>query len=191
MKLFIASDLHGSAYYCKKMIDALEVECADRLILLGDLLYHGPRNDLPKEERKRFFMKAIENENKLAEYNYAIELLNSGNVDEAKEYLEKSGLHGHAEAYMKLAELVVPEAGEHYYNYSKIDVTLLPQKYHQQEFDYYKKASELGNLKAMVYVGIAYKQGYVVSRDYDVAYNYFAKAVELGDEFYASYYFTL
>ena len=61
-------------------------------------------------------------------------------------------------------------------------------KYHQQEFEYYKKASELGDLKAMVYVGIAYKQGYVVNRDYEMAYNHFAKAVELGDEYYASYY---
>ena len=44
----IASDLHGSAYYCKKMVEAFEREGADRLFLLGDLLYHGPRNDLPE-----------------------------------------------------------------------------------------------------------------------------------------------
>lgn len=49
MKLMIASDIHGSAYYCKKMIKAFKREKADRLLLLGDLLYHGPRNDLPKE----------------------------------------------------------------------------------------------------------------------------------------------
>ncbi len=49
MKYMIASDIHGSAYYCKKMIEAMEQENADRLILLGDLLYHGPRNDLPRE----------------------------------------------------------------------------------------------------------------------------------------------
>ena len=49
MKLMIASDLHGSAYYCKKMLDCYEKERADRLILLGDLLYHGPRNDLPRD----------------------------------------------------------------------------------------------------------------------------------------------
>lgn len=49
MKLMIASDIHGSAYYCKKMLEAFEQEQADRLLLLGDLLYHGPRNDLPKE----------------------------------------------------------------------------------------------------------------------------------------------
>jgi len=48
MKLFIASDIHGSAFYCKKMLQAFEKECADRLILLGDILYHGPRNDLPE-----------------------------------------------------------------------------------------------------------------------------------------------
>lgn len=49
MKWMIASDLHGSAYYCRKMLEALERERADRLFLLGDLLYHGPRNDLPRE----------------------------------------------------------------------------------------------------------------------------------------------
>lgn len=47
MKLMIASDIHGSAYYCKKLIAAYEYERADKLLLLGDILYHGPRNDLP------------------------------------------------------------------------------------------------------------------------------------------------
>lgn len=49
MKLMIASDIHGSSYYCRLMIDAFHKEKADKLILLGDILYHGPRNDLPKE----------------------------------------------------------------------------------------------------------------------------------------------
>lgn len=49
MKWMIASDIHGSAYYCEKMIKAFESEKADRLFLLGDVLYHGPRNDLPEE----------------------------------------------------------------------------------------------------------------------------------------------
>ena len=49
MKLLIASDIHGSAYYCKKLIKQFNEEKADKLILLGDILYHGPRNDLPKD----------------------------------------------------------------------------------------------------------------------------------------------
>lgn len=49
MKIMIASDIHGSLYYCKQMLEAFDREKADRLILLGDILYHGPRNDLPKE----------------------------------------------------------------------------------------------------------------------------------------------
>ena len=53
MKWMIASDLHGSAYYCRKMLEAFEREGADRLFLLGDLLYHGPRNDLPPAEREK------------------------------------------------------------------------------------------------------------------------------------------
>lgn len=48
MKFFIASDIHGSALFCRQMIDAYRREKADRLVLLGDLLYHGPRNDLPE-----------------------------------------------------------------------------------------------------------------------------------------------
>ena len=47
MKLMIASDIHGSAAYCQKLIDAYHTERPDRFLLLGDLLYHGPRNDLP------------------------------------------------------------------------------------------------------------------------------------------------
>ncbi|MDF2590499.1 MAG: phosphodiesterase, family [Anaerocolumna sp.] len=49
MKLMIASDIHGSEFYCKKMVEAYHNEKAEKLLLLGDLLYHGPRNDLPKE----------------------------------------------------------------------------------------------------------------------------------------------
>ncbi len=49
MKLMIASDIHGSLYYCKLMTEAFLREKADKLILLGDILYHGPRNDLPKD----------------------------------------------------------------------------------------------------------------------------------------------
>ena len=43
MKLMIASDIHGSAYYCEKMVEAYKREQADRLLLLGDILYHGPK----------------------------------------------------------------------------------------------------------------------------------------------------
>lgn len=49
MKLMFASDIHGSEFYCQKMIEIYEKEKAEKLILLGDLLYHGPRNDLPKQ----------------------------------------------------------------------------------------------------------------------------------------------
>ena len=49
MKYFIASDIHGSAYFCERMLEAFEREGAERLVLLGDLLYHGPRNDLPRD----------------------------------------------------------------------------------------------------------------------------------------------
>ena len=59
MKWMIASDIHGSAYYCRKLIDMFEKENADRLLLLGDLLYHGPRNDLPKEYAPKEVIKML------------------------------------------------------------------------------------------------------------------------------------
>lgn len=49
MKLMIASDLHGSAYYTRKLLEAYERETPEKLLLLGDILYHGPRNDLPRD----------------------------------------------------------------------------------------------------------------------------------------------
>ena len=49
MKLMIASDIHGSEYFCRKTVETFEKIKADKLLLLGDLLYHGPRNDLPEE----------------------------------------------------------------------------------------------------------------------------------------------
>ncbi|MGN1318854.1 MAG: phosphodiesterase [Lachnospirales bacterium] len=49
MKLMFASDIHGSFYYAEKTVEKYKEEKADKLILLGDLLYHGPRNDLPTD----------------------------------------------------------------------------------------------------------------------------------------------
>lgn len=48
MKLMFASDIHGSELYCRRTLELYQEEQADKLILLGDLLYHGPRNDLPE-----------------------------------------------------------------------------------------------------------------------------------------------
>jgi len=49
MKLLIASDIHGSAFWCRRLCDLIEAEQPDKILLLGDLLYHGPRNDLPRD----------------------------------------------------------------------------------------------------------------------------------------------
>ena len=49
MKLLIASDIHGSAYWCGRLMEEIRREEPDRVLLLGDLLYHGPRNDLPRD----------------------------------------------------------------------------------------------------------------------------------------------
>ena len=49
MKLFVASDVHGSSYYAKLMVDKFKAENADKLIILGDIYNHGPRNPFPKD----------------------------------------------------------------------------------------------------------------------------------------------
>lgn len=49
MKLLIVSDIHGSSYYAKKIKEIYDREKPDKLVLLGDLYYHGPRNDLTQE----------------------------------------------------------------------------------------------------------------------------------------------
>lgn len=48
MKIMIASDIHGAAGFCEQMLAAYDREQAQKLLLLGDILYHGPRNDLPE-----------------------------------------------------------------------------------------------------------------------------------------------
>jgi len=59
MKFFIASDIHGSFYYADKMLRAFQREGADKLVLLGDILYHGPRNDLPKDYNPKAVIEAF------------------------------------------------------------------------------------------------------------------------------------
>ncbi|MBC2851211.1 phosphodiesterase [Cetobacterium sp. 8H] len=49
MKIFVISDIHGSSYFLKKSLEAFKVENADYILILGDELYHGPRNPLPEE----------------------------------------------------------------------------------------------------------------------------------------------
>lgn len=59
MKIFIASDIHGSAFYCKKLLERINKEMPDRIILVGDILYHGPRNDLPKDYNPKEVIKML------------------------------------------------------------------------------------------------------------------------------------
>lgn len=61
MKLFIASDIHGSARFCRLMLERYRAEKADRMLLLGDILYHGPRNDLPEEYAPKQVIEMLNN----------------------------------------------------------------------------------------------------------------------------------
>ena len=64
MKLMIASDIHGSAYFAEQLLEAYKKEQPEKLLLLGDILYHGPRNDLPEGYAPK---KVIEMLNPLAD----------------------------------------------------------------------------------------------------------------------------
>lgn len=61
MKSLIASDIHGSNYFCQKLIDRIMIEKPDKIILLGDILYHGPRNDLPKDYNPKKVIQLLNN----------------------------------------------------------------------------------------------------------------------------------
>ena len=61
MKLMIASDIHGSALYCEKLLERYRHEAPDKLLLLGDILYHGPRNDLPDGYSPKEVIKMLNN----------------------------------------------------------------------------------------------------------------------------------
>ena len=61
MKIMIASDIHGSEIFCKKLITAFEKENPDKLLLLGDILYHGPRNALPGEYNPKGVIEILNN----------------------------------------------------------------------------------------------------------------------------------
>ena len=74
MKLFFISDIHGSVYYLNKALDKFKEEKADYIIILGDILYHGARNPLPKEYNPK---KVIEIINSYADKIIAIR----GNCD--------------------------------------------------------------------------------------------------------------
>ncbi len=74
MKYFIATDIHGSYFWAQKVVDKFEKSGADKLVLLGDLYYHGPRNPLPEGHAP---MKTAELFNSLSDKIIAIK----GNCD--------------------------------------------------------------------------------------------------------------
>ena len=146
------------------------------------------RDDLSIDERTKYLALAIENNDYRALFDMGLMHKNNNNIDEAINFFTKSGTYGYSEAYIELGKLMIPNGEEHFYDYSKIDVTLLPLSCHKKEFEYYVLAADLDNLEGLLYAGIGYYQGYVTNRDYEKAFNCFARATELGDKYNAPYY---
>lgn len=77
IKWLIASDIHGSALYCEQLLEQFKKEGADRILLLGDILYHGPRNDLPDGYAPKKVIELLNNFNKEVHEIYCVR----GNCD--------------------------------------------------------------------------------------------------------------
>jgi len=105
MKILVASDIHGSAYYTRKLIEVFKSEKADKLIICGDIYYHGPRNPFPKDYDP---MKVAELLGSVKEHLIVVKGNCDSEVDELislfpfhKEYIETVGkrkvffTHGH------------------------------------------------------------------------------------------------
>ena len=69
MRYIVVSDIHGDEYWAGRIVKAMADENAGRLVILGDILYHGPRNDLPKDYAPK---KVIEILNPLADKILAV-----------------------------------------------------------------------------------------------------------------------
>ena len=61
MKYFVISDIHGSKYYLEKALKEFSNHTYDNLLILGDILYHGPRNALPKDYDTTYVMQELNN----------------------------------------------------------------------------------------------------------------------------------
>jgi len=61
MKIFVISDIHGSLEYLEKALEAYKSEKADMILILGDVLYHGPRNPIPRSYDPQSVAKLLNN----------------------------------------------------------------------------------------------------------------------------------
>ena len=112
MKFLIASDIHGDAVCCRAMLDAAQREGADKILLLGDVLYHGPRNDLPEGYAPRSVIEMLNGINKSsAVFDYEKLLWFNG------EYIRRMTPDAFREA-------ALPFLGEHSLSDEKLDKVL-------------------------------------------------------------------
>ena len=137
MKLMIASDIHGSVYYFEKLLERFNEEKPDKLLLLGDFLYHGPRNDLPKDYNPK---KVIELINPLKDKIIAVR----GNCDSEVDQMVLEFPIMDDYAYINVDEIDIYMSHGHIYNQNNI----------------------IPDMKGILLCGHSHIPGYEVYKDY-------------------------
>lgn len=158
MKILIASDIHGSSYYVEKLYKVYERENPDQVFLLGDFLYHGPKNDLPKDYNVKKVIEILkkmesriialrgncDSEEDLNVLNFEIEDgFRMLNVDGIQLYLT----HGHINEMLpkREAESILITGHTHIYNLDRKYINpgsiSLPKKYPNHTYIIYENHS--------------------------------------------------
>ena len=136
------------------------------------------RGDLTIDDREKYFRLALEEGDKAAEYEMGKIMRDSGNVDEAKRYLQRAVDHGNALACFTLARVIL-NGKPHFYHGGGMPDRNDPD--YQKEFELMSRAAELGDYRGLCIMGRAYVRGYMVDKDYDKAREYLQKAFDMGE----------
>ena len=136
------------------------------------------RGDLTIDDREKYFRLALEEGDQAAEYEMGKIMRDSGNVDEAKRYLQRAVDHGNALACFTLARVIL-NGKPHFYHGGGMPDRNDPD--YQKEFELMSRAAELGDYRGLCIMGRAYVRGYMVDKDYDKAREYLQKAFDMGE----------
>ena len=136
------------------------------------------RGDLTLDDREKYFRLALDEGDPIAEYEMGKIMRDSGDVEAAKQYLQRAVDHGSALACFTLSRLIL-NGKPHFYHGGTLPDRNDPD--YQKEFELMQRAAELGDYRGLCMMGRAYVRGYMVDKDYDKAREYLQKAMDLGE----------